>query len=94
MAKQFKITVSSSGSVQEFTAKQYMDALYEAQKWADAYGFDQADEHVACELKGTQVSCFEFISACNSGFDAWLENKQLTHKKVKCLNGSSVLSYV
>ena len=92
--KHFKITVKATSQVQEFTARQYMDALYAVNAWVNQHGYAETDNFLALELQGVQVNALEFITACEMGFNAWLENKKLTHKKVKCLHGSSVSSYV
>jgi hypothetical protein len=92
--KHFKITVKASNQVQEFTSRQYIDALYAVNTWVNSYGFEVTDSLIDLELQGAKVDSLEFMNACEMGFNAWLENKKLTHKKVKCLHGSSVSSFV
>jgi hypothetical protein len=94
MSKQFKI-VTQSDEVQEFTAKQYIDAYYAAIRWVDVYGNDGCASHgVHTFLKDVEVPMTEYIEACESGFDVWYEKKLITHKKIRVLHGSSVGCYV
>jgi hypothetical protein len=94
MAKQFTV-ILPNGTVSEFTARQYMDAMYTVNAYVGAYGYDGTEEAgLECYIKGDMVSSKDFIDACEGNFDMWLAAKKLTHKRIKVLHGSSVACYV
>jgi hypothetical protein len=82
MAKHFSVTYAS-GLTQEFSRAQ----------WPQAQSV-QNYEGTVFFLRGKEVPAAEFYAECGVLADAWLAKKELTHKRVRVLHGSSAGCYV
>ena len=81
MAKRYSTTYST-GHVQETSSAH------------EARNFCHYDDKQMFRLAGKEVSAVEFFAAVDAAIEAAWEKKNMTHKQVRVLHGSSVASYV
>ena len=94
MSKQYKIVTPHGTS--EYTARQYIDAKVAIDRYISVVGVDKVTDtfDVYTYLRDVAVSTREFAEACEMGYAAWVFKRELTHKKIRVLHGSSVGNYV